>query len=166
MLNERRSDCVDGVATGVAAVATPAGAAEPRVPVVEAAKEGDHQALRALVARKADVNASEADGTTALHWAARSNDEEAVRLLVGAGANVNAANRYGVTPLPLAAGTGNATLVETLLKAGADPNADDRRGSDGAHGGRTDRQSGHRRSRCWREARRSTRRRGPSARPR
>ena len=110
------------VAVSAAAVA-PAGAAEPRVAVVEAVKEGNHQVLRALVARKANVNASEADGTTALHWAARSNDEEAVRLLVRAGANVNSANRYGVTPLPLAAGTGNTTLVEMLLKAGADPNA-------------------------------------------
>jgi ankyrin repeat protein len=108
---------------GSAAAAAPAAPAKTRVAVIEAAKEGDRQALQRLVASKVNVNAAEADGTTALHWAVRSNDEEAVRLLIRAGANVNTANRYGVTPLPLAAGTGNTTLVEALLKAGADPNS-------------------------------------------
>ena len=68
------------------------------------------------------MNAAEADGTTALHWAADGDNPGLVELLVRAGANVKAANRYGVTPLWLACMNGNAATVELLLKAGADPN--------------------------------------------
>jgi ankyrin repeat protein len=38
--------------------------------------------------QKADVNASQADGSTALHWAVHFDDLEMVQLLIGAGANV------------------------------------------------------------------------------
>ncbi len=102
-------------------VAAPAGAADgPRL--VEAARAGDHAALRAALLRPADVNAHEIDGTTALHWAARNDDLEAVRLLLKAGARADAANRYSVTPIALAAANGNAAIVEALIAAGADPN--------------------------------------------
>jgi ankyrin repeat protein len=108
-------------ATLLVTTATAAAAAGP-ITVVDAAKAGDHQALSAALARKADVNAPEADGTTALHWAVRAGDREAVALLLKAGANANAANRYGMTPLPLAAANGDVAMVEALLKAGADAN--------------------------------------------
>jgi ankyrin len=91
--------------------------------LVTAVKDGSHQSLRALLARKVDVNAREADGTTALHWAARADDQVAVDLLIRAGADVNAADRYGVKALALAAMNGNAFMVNGLLKAGANPNA-------------------------------------------
>jgi ankyrin repeat protein len=76
-----------------------------------------------LVKQGADVNAPEADGTTALHWAVRANDPRTVDLLIRAGANVKAVNRYGVSPVFLAATNGNAALIAALLKAGADPNS-------------------------------------------
>ena len=91
--------------------------------VADAVKSGDVQTVRALLQKKADVNASEADGMTAMHWAARNNDLESGRLLVRAGANTRAATRYGVTPLALAAQNGSAAMLELLLKAGADANA-------------------------------------------
>ena len=69
------------------------------------------------------MNAPEADGTTALHWAVRADDLETTRLLLGAGARADPANRYGVTPLSLAALNGNAAVMDALLKAGADPAA-------------------------------------------
>jgi ankyrin repeat protein len=93
-------------------------ASEPQV--VTAVKAGDLAAVRALVQKQADVNAREADGTTALHWAVRAADQSALDLLVAAGADVNAANRYGVTPLSLAAKGRSAAIVAALLKAGAD----------------------------------------------
>ena len=37
-----------------------------RPPLVDAAKDGDKDALRALLQKKVDVNAAEADGSTAL----------------------------------------------------------------------------------------------------
>jgi len=56
-----------------------AGAADLRV--VEAAKSGNREAVRALLKDKAAVNAAEADGMTALHWAVQSNDLEMARAL-------------------------------------------------------------------------------------
>src|SRR5436853_3731570 len=52
--------------------------------------------------RRIDVNAPQADGTTALHWAAYNDDLDLVNRLLAAGANARASNRYGVTPLTLA----------------------------------------------------------------
>ncbi len=102
--------------------ASPAWAGAGDLPLVEAAKKGDAAAVRALLKAHADVNAAEADGTTALHWAARRDDEETVTALVRAGARVKAANRYGVTPLLLACETGSALTAQALLGAGADAN--------------------------------------------
>jgi ankyrin repeat protein len=88
----------------------------------DAAQNRDSQTLRALIQQRANINAAQPDGTTALHWAAHWNDLAAVELLLGAGANPKAANRYGATPLSEAAALGNAAMIEALLKAGADPN--------------------------------------------
>ena len=97
-------------------------AAEADVPLVEAAKVADAATVRVLLEQQVDANTSEADGTTALHWAAYKGDLETTQLLLRAGADVTAANRYGVTPLALAAGRGNGPIVEALLNSGADPN--------------------------------------------
>ena len=91
--------------------------------VVDAAKEGNFAAVKALIAQKADVNIAEPDGMTALHWAVRANDLPAVQMLIRAGANVNAASRYGMTALLFAAQNGDPTIVAALVKAGANPNA-------------------------------------------
>ena len=91
-------------------------------PLADAAEIMDRAGVSALVEESADVNASQVDGMTALHWAARQDDLEMAKLLVRAGAGVNAANRYGVTPLTLACTNGNPALVELLLDAGANPN--------------------------------------------
>src|SRR5262245_10656532 len=97
-----------------------AAAAGRAVPLAEAVKHRDLDAVRALLQQHVDVNAPEPDGTTALHWAAHQGDADAVDLLLRAGAQ-SAANRYGATPLALAAANGNGAVVERLLKAGADP---------------------------------------------
>ena len=83
----------------------------------------NHEAIQSLLAKHADVNAPQADGTTALHWAARWDDPETADLLIHAGADPKAANRDGATPMFLAAQNGNAAMVEKLLKAGVDANA-------------------------------------------
>ncbi len=89
--------------------------------IIEAVKKSDTKAVRSLITQHADVNATEADGTTALHWAAQRDNAEIVDLLITAGANAKTANRYNVTPLTLACMNGNASIIEHLLKAGADP---------------------------------------------
>src|SRR6266852_4947598 len=79
--------------------------------VANAAEKQDRESVRALLTQHVDVNAPQADGATALHWAAHWNDVETTDLLIRAAANVNAANEYGVTPLALACDNGNATMV-------------------------------------------------------
>ena len=60
-------------------------------PIADAAMQGDRTAVRSLIAQKADVNAPQADGATALQWAAYNNDLETADMLIAAGANVKAA---------------------------------------------------------------------------
>ncbi|MEO6004327.1 MAG: ankyrin repeat domain-containing protein [Opitutus sp.] len=91
-------------------------------PLADAVEKSDRAAVRAMM-RDSDVNASQPDGMTALHWAVYQDDVETAKLLLGAGASAKAENRYGVTPLSLACTNGNAALVELLLAAGANPNA-------------------------------------------
>ena len=92
-------------------------------PLIEAVTEGDVRSVRALLSDGADVDASEVDGTTALHWAVHRDDQDLAELLIEAGADVTATNRYGVAPLSLACTNGSAHMVERLLTAGADPNS-------------------------------------------
>jgi ankyrin repeat protein len=91
--------------------------------LVDAVQSGNRDAVRALLRAKVNVNASEADGTTPLHYAVRADDLETTKLLLKAGANAKVANRYGSSPLSLAAINGNAAIVALLLDAGADPNS-------------------------------------------
>jgi uncharacterized protein len=91
--------------------------------VADAARRGDRATVRAALARKADVNVAQIDGSTALHWAVERDDLEMAELLIRAGARVAARTREGVTPLQLAATNGSAPMIDRLLKAGADPNA-------------------------------------------
>jgi ankyrin repeat protein len=91
--------------------------------VADAAMRGDREAVRAAVARKADVTLAQADGSTALHWAAERDDLDMADVLLKAGARVGAQTREGVTPLQLAATNGSAPMIARLLKAGADVNA-------------------------------------------
>src|SRR2546425_1642597 len=99
------------------------GAASDRLALLDAAKTADKDAVRALLQKKADVNAAEGDGTTALHWASYRDDLESADLLIRAGAKVNAANDLGVTPLWTASQNGSVAMVAKLLAAGANPNA-------------------------------------------
>ncbi len=92
-------------------------------PLPDAAEKMDRAKIADLLKQGVDVNASQADGMTALHWAAYHDDLPTAALLIKAGANAKAANRYGVTSLSLACTNGNGEIVELLLKAGADPNS-------------------------------------------
>lgn len=104
-----------------AALTVTSGAAAPS-PIADAAMRGDTTAVRALLAKKADVNAPQNDGATAVHWAAYRGDIELAEILLRAGGNPRAANREGATPLWLAAVNGDAAMINALLKAGADAN--------------------------------------------
>jgi len=91
--------------------------------IADAVMNRNKDVVRSLLQKKVDVNGTQVDGTTALHWAVRADDLETADLLIRAGANVSAANRDGVTPMQLAAVNGTAPMIEKLIKAGANPNA-------------------------------------------
>jgi ankyrin repeat protein len=104
-------------------LATSQAHAQSGAPLADAAEGLDRARISVLLKKGADVNAAQADGMTALHWAVYHDDLRTARLLLHAGANVKAANNYAVTPLSLACENGTTAIVELLLNAGADPHA-------------------------------------------
>lgn len=94
----------------------------PASPVADAAMQDDRGAVKSLIEAKADVNAAQADGATALQWAAYKSDLELADLLIAAGANVKAANHDGATALSLASERGDAPMIDKLLRTGVDVN--------------------------------------------
>ena len=97
-------------------------AAEADLQLVEAAKGRNWAAVGALLDEGVEVNAAQADGATALHWAAFWNDHDTLERLIDAGADVNAENDYGATPLWCACASRHTEVVEQLLEADANPN--------------------------------------------
>jgi ankyrin repeat protein len=96
-----------------------------------AARNDRTEALRALVARGADVNADVYRGT-ALAWAAAQGRLDAVRTLLELGADVNLPGTFGgpnhgegVTALHLAAQSGHLDVIRALVGHGADRGARD-----------------------------------------
>src|SRR5579863_2010838 len=107
-----RAPCFFAVCAAVfcsAALAAPS-------PVADAAMKGDRAAVKSLIQQKADVNAPQADGATAIQWAAYKNDLEMADALIAAGADVKKASREGATPLYLAGIYGSAPMLEKLIK--------------------------------------------------
>jgi ankyrin repeat protein len=101
--------------------ATAFAAGDTRLP--DAVMRSDRDSVRTLLQQKADINASQPDGMTALHWAVRQNDVDTAQLLIRAGAKPDIATRYGVTPLYFACENGNAAMIDVLLRAGVVPNS-------------------------------------------
>ena len=97
-------------------------------PLIYASAFGSAEALRMLLEAKADVNASNALGMTALHFSVTEPDK--ARLLVEHGANVNAKTKTGRTPL-IVAGFQNHSdaVVQLLIAKGADVLAADKDGN-------------------------------------
>jgi ankyrin repeat protein len=107
----------------VVAMSGPAAAAGPDLRLINAVAEQDKTAIRTLLKQGVDVNATRADGVTALIWAVHFSDLETVDLLLRAGAQVNAADDHGVTSLAQACENANLRIVEQLLAAKANVNA-------------------------------------------
>ncbi|MFA5106684.1 MAG: ankyrin repeat domain-containing protein [Candidatus Micrarchaeia archaeon] len=92
--------------------------------LIDAARAGDLEGVKAALKAGADVNAKNKTGYTALIWASSCWGHTAiVEALIVAGADVNAKNENGYTALILAAYWGHTATVKLLIKAGADVNA-------------------------------------------
>ena len=106
----------------------------PASPIADAAMRGDVATVRTLIARRADVNAPQGDGMTALHWAADHGDSAMAAELLRAKANVALRTRIGAyTPLHIAARTGSPAVVRALLAAGSDVKATTTSGATALH---------------------------------
>src|SRR5215471_10601629 len=87
-------------------------------PLMYAAEIGSPDAMRLLIDRRADVNAQNGFGSTALMWSV--SEPAKVRLLLDHGAEVNAVAKSGRTALIIAAFTNpSAEVVKLLLAKGA-----------------------------------------------
>ena len=67
--------------------------------LIDAVKADDLKTVRTLLAKRADVAAAEADGTTALHWAVENDNEALVAVLLAAGAKAQVVNRHGIAAI-------------------------------------------------------------------
>lgn len=101
----------------------------------KAASDGDLDAARELLQRKADINGREPEsGGTAIGNAALHGELEFVKFLLRRGAKVDAQNRDGNTALHIAAFMCERDIVELLLEKGASPDTENNRGDSAIDG--------------------------------
>ena len=93
--------------------------------ILLSALNGDTDVIRALVAAGVNVDATNANGWTALVMAASWGESVALNALIAAGADVNAVDNRGWTALMWAVREGNTDVVRNLVDAGADLNVAD-----------------------------------------
>jgi len=120
---------------------------EGATPFLRAAKSGDIEMMRALVAGGADAKVAMSNGTNALLFAAglgwrngspaapsydQGSDEEAVeaiQFLLGLGFDIHGTNETGDTALHAAvSGRGSEAIISFLVARGADPERKNKRG--------------------------------------
>lgn len=87
--------------------------------LIRAIWNGDRAIVELLVAKGANVNARNGDGSTALMWAIQHGDKKVINLLLSKKADVNAKDSHGMTALDLAMHKNDRQLYEKLRKAGA-----------------------------------------------
>ena len=91
--------------------------------LLDAVKRRDQKAFATLLRAKADVNAAQPDGATALAWAVYLGPARDGGCAAEGGAKANTTDEYGETPVTLAAANGDAALVQRLLAAGGNARA-------------------------------------------
>jgi ankyrin repeat protein len=99
-----------------------AAAAQAQSILADKIQAGDRKAALAMIAAGANVNQTQPDGSTPLHWAVYRVDRELVTALLRRGAKAGTVNKYGASPLAEAARLANLELAGMLLEAGAAAN--------------------------------------------
>lgn len=92
---------------------------EGETPLMKAVLNNDIRTSRLLLKNKADVNAVDEQGESALLIAAYFGYEELTHLLVEKGADVNLKSKSGISPLFIAADRDKVKIVNYLLPKGA-----------------------------------------------
>jgi ankyrin repeat protein len=97
--------------------------------LLKAAKHNDVKAVEMLLDNNADVDVSDIEGGTALHYACYYGCEEIVDFLLMNGANKDKKDDRGWTPLHAAADRNRVGVIKLLLEYGADKNIVDNDGN-------------------------------------
>jgi ankyrin repeat protein len=93
--------------------------------LLSATERGDIEQMQALLVKRVEVDARNAQGWTSLHVAAAGGDIAVVELLLRHGAEVNVQSHVGATPLDNAIAYSQNRAVVALLEAhGAQGNTD------------------------------------------
>jgi ankyrin repeat protein len=102
---------------------------DPRKEIFKAAKSGDADRVRALLASDAQlIDARDKDDSTPLHCAVWKGHLSVVSTLLNEGADINAVNQndhWGNTPLHAAAHANHAAIAQLLIERGANLDARD-----------------------------------------
>jgi ankyrin repeat protein len=91
--------------------------------LVGAARDDLVADVAARLRERADVNARDEVGTTALAWGVIRNNTAVVKQLLDAGADPNLVDVNGVGPLAIAVANDAREIIPLLLEKGANPNA-------------------------------------------
>ena len=99
------------------------------------ASEGQYDKIKEMIPTVPDIDQTDRDGRTVLHWMAMTIPEqpELVTMLLENGADVSARNRDQNTPLHYAAERGALKTMEILLSKGADISAKNKSGETPLH---------------------------------
>jgi hypothetical protein len=96
-------------------------------------RQFQNDAVKLLIARKANTAVKDGDGSTALHHAAGQRNPDMVKMMLALGLAVDARNKDGQTPLFTAVAHDRVENVQLLIAGGADVNARDNRDSSVMH---------------------------------
>lgn len=109
-----------------------------RMRLIEAAKNGDLDAVRALVEAGMSTEVKDEKGLSPLHWAAKNGHAEVAEALLEAGADVDVKAQNGTSQTPLhmactSAAFGTPQVVDVLIQRGANAEQQDHRGNRALH---------------------------------
>ncbi len=97
-------------------------------PLMAAARDGNLQGVKRLIAGGTPLDAADSRQRTALMWASRNGHAGIAQALMAAGASVNLKDIGGMTALMLAAQGLHADCIKSLILGGADLKAKDNEG--------------------------------------
>ena len=89
----------------------------PDISLLKAAKDGNIEDVKLLIANGADVNARDKDGETPLHKASSRGEKEIIELLIAKGADVNAKDNSSHEWTPIAVAS-SLEIIKLFRKHG------------------------------------------------
>jgi ankyrin repeat protein len=91
-------------------------------PLISAVKDGLEDPVKTLLKTRANVNAADSNGSSALAWAVMRDNIAIAALLLKAKADPNTADVNAITPLRIAVDNHSLPMAKLLVEHGANPN--------------------------------------------